>query len=56
LEQWFGVSASNAPIPVSAADAATLNSFAQSIPDPGFLAWIPLFLTPFLMRRRAKLS
>jgi hypothetical protein len=56
LEQWFGHSATDAPVPVSSADAAALNSFAQTIPDPGFLAYVPLVLTPFLLRRRAKLS
>lgn len=51
LEQWFGQSAGSAPIPVSAADAATLNSFAQTIPEPSFLIWAPLILTPLLSRR-----
>jgi hypothetical protein len=53
LEQWFGQSATTAPIPVSAVDSAALNSFAQSIPEPGFLMWSPLLLAPLLSRRRA---
>jgi hypothetical protein len=53
LEQWFGHSATDAPIPVSSADAAALNSFGQTIPEPSFLMWVPLFLAPLLSRRRA---
>jgi hypothetical protein len=51
LEQWFGRSANDAPVAVSAADAAALDAFAQTIPEPTIV--FPLLLVaPLLCRRR----
>jgi len=49
LERWFGQSATAAPVPISATDAAMLDAFAQSVPEPATLA---LLLIPLLLRRR----
>jgi hypothetical protein len=50
LERWFGHTASDTAIPVSAADTAALDAFAQSIPEPMML--FPLLFAPLLLRRR----
>jgi hypothetical protein len=50
LENWFGKSVTDAPVSVSAADAAALDAFASSAPEPPLL--LPLAAALLLVRPR----
>jgi hypothetical protein len=50
LENWFGRSAKDAPVNVSAADVAALTAFGSSVPEPPPL--LPLLATLLLIRPR----
>ena len=54
LERWFGQSATAAPVPVSAADAAMLSAFAQSVPEPAGIIPALLLLTTLISSRRKR--
>ena len=50
LENWFGKSANDAPVSVSAADVAALNAFGSSVPEPPIL--LPLATALLFVRPR----